>query len=81
MAFGPLELMVLSFPPERLNEGVWATLDHLTAAWEMRVVDVLAVRTDPAGGVSVVELSELPGLRGDRAWLSRLASGLITEPV
>ncbi|WP_328467652.1 DUF6325 family protein [Actinoplanes sp. NBC_00393] len=79
MAFGPLELMVLSFPADRFDTGVRTTLDRLTAAWEMRVVDVLVVRTDAAGTASAVELSELPGLRDDRVWLARLASGLITE--
>jgi hypothetical protein len=79
MAFGPLELRVLSFPAERLSDGVRVTLDHLSAAAEMRVVDVLAVRTDPAGCACTVELSALPELGGDRARLARLASGLITE--
>ncbi|MBB2941305.1 hypothetical protein FB565_001009 [Actinoplanes lutulentus] len=79
MAFGPLELMVLSFPTDRLNDGVRTTLDRLASAGEMRVVDVLVVRTDAAGGACAVELTEIPGLRGDRTRLARLATGLITE--
>jgi hypothetical protein len=79
MAIGPLELMVLSFPADQLSDGVRATLNRLAAAGEMRVVDVLVVRTDAAGGACAVELSELPGLCGDRARLARLATGLITE--
>ncbi|MEV6300619.1 DUF6325 family protein [Actinoplanes sp. NPDC051861] len=79
MAFGPLELMVLSFPAEHLSDGVRATLFRLGEVEEMRVVDALVVRTDSAGGAFGVELSELPGLRGERADYARLASGLITE--
>ncbi|GIF40309.1 hypothetical protein Axi01nite_46200 [Actinoplanes xinjiangensis] len=78
MALGPLELMVLSFPAERLGEGVRATLALLAVAGEMRVVDVLVIRTDGAGGACAVELSELPCLHGE-VHLARLASGLITE--
>lgn len=79
MALGPLELMVLSFPANRLGEGVRATLDRLFVAGQMRIVDVLVIRTDAAGGACAVELSELACLRGDRTGMARLASGLITE--
>ncbi|MEU4691479.1 DUF6325 family protein [Actinoplanes sp. NPDC023714] len=79
MAFGPLELMVLSFPADQLSDGVRATLNRLAAAGEMRVVDALVVRTDAAGGAYSVELSQLGGLRDDRRRLARLATGLITE--
>ena len=79
MKLGPLELVVMSFPAHRLNEGVRATLDQLIAAGEMRIVDVLVIRTDAAGGACSVELGELPGLRGDLAVLASLATGLITE--
>ncbi|WP_436533047.1 DUF6325 family protein [Actinoplanes sp. HUAS TT8] len=77
MALGPLELMIMSFPADRLNDGVLTTLDRLTRAGQMRVVDVLVVRTDAAGGACTVELCDLPGLPGDLAW-ARLATGLIT---
>lgn len=79
MALGPLELIVLSFPAARLNDGVLATLERLRGAPGMRVVDVLVVRTDAVGGACPVELNELPGLRADARTLSRLATGLITE--
>ena len=78
MALGPLELIVLSFPAARLNDGVLATLERLDGAPGMRVVDVLVVRTDAVGGACPVELSELTGLGGDPSLL-RLATGLITE--
>ncbi|KUL27991.1 DUF6325 family protein [Actinoplanes awajinensis] len=78
MAMGPLELMILSFPAERLNDGVLATLNRLSRAGDMRVVDVLVVRTDSAGGSCTVEICELPGLPRDTGW-ARLATGLITE--
>lgn len=79
MALGPLELIVLSFPAARLNDGVLATLDRLRLAPGVRVVDVLVVRTDAAGGACGVELTELPGLGGHPPDLARLATGLITE--
>jgi hypothetical protein len=79
MALGPLELIVLSFPAPRLNDGVLATLDRLLREPGLRVVDVLVVRTDAMGGACAVELSELSGLAGDPTSLTRLATGLITE--
>jgi hypothetical protein len=79
MALGPLELIVLSFPAARLNDGVLATLDQLLAAPGVRVLDVLVVRTDAVGGACAVELCELPGLGGDPQTQARLATGLITE--
>jgi hypothetical protein len=79
MALGPLELMVLSFPAEDLNDGVRATLDRLDRAGQMRIVDALVVRCDAAGGACAVELSDLPGIRGDPAVLSAMATGLITD--
>jgi hypothetical protein len=79
MVLGPLELIVVCFPATQLNEGVRATLDRLALVGDMRVVDVLVVRTDAAGGACAVELSELPGLRVDPVVLARLATGLITE--
>jgi len=79
MALGPMELIVLSFPALRLNDGVVATLDRLAQAPGVRVADVLVVRTDAVGGACAVELNELPGLPGDPAAFTRLATGLITE--
>lgn len=79
MAMGPLELMVMSFPADRLNDGVRATLDRLEVAGEMRIVDVVIVRTDTAGGACGIELCELPGFPGDLVTLGRLATGLISE--
>ncbi|WP_203744912.1 DUF6325 family protein [Actinoplanes cyaneus] len=77
MAFGPLELMIMSFPADRLNAGVLTTLDRLTRAGQLRIVDILVMRTDPAGQACTVELCDLPGLPADLAW-ARLATGLIT---
>jgi hypothetical protein len=79
MVLGPLELLVLSFPAARLNDGVSATLDRLDSVVYMRVVDILVVRTDAAGGACAVELNELPGLQVDPVVMARLATGLITE--
>src|SRR4051794_6329941 len=79
MVLGPLELIVLCFPATQLNDGVRATLDRLDSVGGMRVVDVLVVRTDSAGGACVVELNELPGLRVDPVAMARLATGLISE--
>jgi hypothetical protein len=79
MALGPLELIVLSFPAARLNDGVLATLDQLLVAPGVRVLDVLVVRTDAVGGACAVELNELPGLGCDPQIQARLATGLITE--
>ena len=79
MALGPLELIVLSFPAAKLNDGVLATLDQLLVVPGVRVLDVLVVRTDAVGGACAVELNELPGLGCDPQIQARLATGLITE--
>ena len=75
----PLELMVVSFPANQLSDGIVATLNGLNKSDEMRIVDVVVVHTDVAGWACAVELSEVSGLRGDLAALSRLATGLIIE--
>jgi hypothetical protein len=79
MELGPLELIVLTFPADRLAGGVAATLDRLAGAGDVRVVDAVLVRTDAAGGACAMELAELPGLRGTPATFEAIASGLITE--
>lgn len=79
MAMGPLELMVLTFPAERFDEGVLATLDPLSACGEMRIVDTVALCDDPLGGTRAVELIDRPALRGDPVALAGLATGLIRE--
>ncbi|MET0419537.1 MAG: DUF6325 family protein [Actinoplanes sp.] len=79
MALGPLELLVVCFPSTRLADGVVATLERLAKAGDLRIADVLVVRTDAAGGACPVELTEIPGLPGDPVALTRLATGLITE--
>src|SRR3954465_15038289 len=75
MAFGPLELVVLTFPAEHFTDGARTVLRHLPPAGGMRVVDVVVVRADGAGQWHSVELSEVPGLCG----LAPPASGLITQ--
>jgi hypothetical protein len=75
MGFGPLELIVLSFPAERFTDGARAALRHLPTEGEMRVVDAVVVRPAGAGRWHAVELSEVPGLCG----LAPLTSGLITQ--
>jgi hypothetical protein len=75
MAMGPLELVVLSFPAERFNDGAREALRHLPIEGEMRVVDVLVVRIDVTGQARAVELSEVPSLCS----LTGLTGGLITQ--
>lgn len=79
MALGPVELIVLTFPPADLRDGVRATLDQLTELGHMRVVDVLVVRADAAGRACSMEINDVPGLADGRTGFSGLASGLITE--
>jgi Family of unknown function (DUF6325) len=75
MSFGPLELVVLTFPADRFTDGVRAALRHLPADGQMRVVDVVVVRAGRAGRWQAVELSEVPGLCG----LAPAPGGLITQ--
>ncbi|WP_250030225.1 DUF6325 family protein [Paractinoplanes maris] len=75
--WGPLELLVLTYPAERLVDGAAATLEHLTGAPGVRVVDALVVRSGEAGAATAVELADLPGLRGLAA--DYASSGLVSE--
>ena len=78
MALGPVELIVLTFPPEDLGEGVRATLGQLTEISHVRVVDALVVRSDAAGRACSMEIADVPGLADGRAGFGGLTSGLIT---
>jgi hypothetical protein len=61
MALGPLELMVLSFPAQRLGDGIRATLDRLAVLLEHRWVHDLADRVAHSRG-TVVSLKHITGI-------------------
>jgi uncharacterized membrane protein len=79
MTWGPLELVVMSFPADRLPAGVGAALDRLATSADVRLVDALVVRTDTDGTVFAVELTDLPGLDGLPPGWDVTADGLISE--
>ncbi|WP_433291840.1 DUF6325 family protein [Actinoplanes sp. CA-030573] len=79
MSWGPLELVVVTFPPARLPAGVTVALDRLATSPDVRLIDALVVRTGPDGAVSAVELADLPGLNGRASGWDAPVEGLITE--
>jgi hypothetical protein len=79
MTRGPLQIMILTFPPDRLASGIGATLDRIVDSDDLDVVDAVIVRTDPDGHVHAMRLAELPGLRGLPASWDTDGSGLIAE--
>nr|WP_020516054.1 DUF6325 family protein [Actinoplanes globisporus] len=76
MGWGPLELVVMTFPAARLPAGIAAALERLVESADVRVVDALVVRTGPDGVVSAVELTDLPGM--PPGWDAPI-EGLISE--
>ena len=79
MTWGPLELVVLTFPAERMPAGIGAALDRLATSPDVRLVDALVVRTGADGTVSAVELTDLPGLDDPPPGWDAPAEGLISE--
>lgn len=59
MPFGPLELIVIKFPGNQFTGGIVPALHELVEQGTIRIVDILLVRKDADGAVSIYELNDL----------------------
>lgn len=76
--FGPVELVAVMFPEERIPDAVRDSLASLVASDHLRVVDLVVVRRPHAGEVEIIEVDSL----GDQLTIAEgelAAAGLAGE--
>jgi hypothetical protein len=59
MSYGPVELLVVSFPGNQFTGEIVPALEELIEAGTIEVIDFLFVSKDADGAVTVAELDEL----------------------
>lgn len=70
MSLGPVELLVISFPGERLSEDALDAIGVMIARGEITILDVVIVRWGVEGNIEVVEFDQDPDLFGlNHIWL------------
>jgi hypothetical protein len=80
MSFGPIELLFLKFPGNQFQGEIVPALKELVETNTIRVIDILFLQKDMAGGITLLEINELD----DAAYaafdpLVSLVSDLFTE--
>jgi len=59
--FGPVELIALAFPHDRIPDEVKAQVALLVATEQVRIVDLVVVRHPDADTLDIIELADLGG--------------------
>ena len=59
MTFGPIELTVVKFPSGALKGDAARELKALADAGTVRIIDILFLKTDQAGDVTVIEINNV----------------------
>jgi hypothetical protein len=59
MELGPIELVVLKFPGNNFKGEIIPELKHLVESKTIRIVDIIFVRKDTDGGLTVLEIDDL----------------------
>ena len=59
MSFGPIELLMIKFPGNRFSGEIARELGQLVEAGTIRLIDILFVRKDEFGGLTVLEINDL----------------------
>ena len=59
MSFGPIELLMIKFPGNRFSGQIAPALTELVETGTIRVIDILFVRKDEEGGLTVLEINDL----------------------
>jgi hypothetical protein len=59
MSFGPIELLMIKFPGNRFSGEIARELGELVEAGTIRLIDILFVRKDEFGGLTVLEINDL----------------------
>ena len=80
MSLGPVEYMVIEFPGNQFKGEIIPALREVVDAGIVRIIDLVFVRKDDRGSVSVMELKDLQKDAADAfAPLARDASTLFAE--
>jgi len=80
MSLGPVEYMVIEFPGNKFKGDIVPALREVVDAGVIRIIDLVFVRKDEQGNVSVMELADLQKDAADAfAPLAREASTLFAE--
>ena len=61
MALGPVEYIVVAFPGNKFKGEILPALVDLVSGGLIRIIDLVFVRKDVDGSVTVFELEDLPG--------------------
>jgi hypothetical protein len=59
MSIGPVELLLVKFPGNQFKGEIVPALKELIEANTIRIIDVLFVKKDHAGNVTILEINEL----------------------
>ena len=80
MAFGPIEMLMIRFPGTEIGDDLAPALTELVEDGLIHIVDLLFIRKDAEGTVSVYELSDLlPDIAGKYAPLLNDVTELLNE--
>ncbi|MCA9880058.1 MAG: hypothetical protein KC442_19825 [Thermomicrobiales bacterium] len=80
MAFGPMEMLMIRFPSTEIGGDLAPALTQLVEDGLIHIVDLLFIRKDAAGKVSVFELSDLlPDISGQYAPLLNDVTELLND--
>ena len=80
MAFGPIEMLMIRFPGDQISADLVPAMSELVNGGLVRIVDLLFIRKDAEGSVTVFELGDLaPELAGQYAPLLQDVTELMNE--
>ena len=80
MTFGPIEMLMIRFPGDQISGDLVPAMSELVNGGLVRIVDLLFIRKDAGGSVTVFELGDLsPDLAGQYAPLLNDVTELLNE--
>ena len=80
MTFGPIEMLMIRFPGDQISGDLVPAMTELVNGGLVRIVDLLFIRKDSGGSVTVFELGDLsPDLAGQYAPLLNDVTELLNE--
>lgn len=65
MEFGPLEFVVLSFEGNNFHGEIATALHNAVEAGTIRIVDIIFIKRDPNGAISLLELADIDSETAD----------------
>jgi uncharacterized membrane protein len=80
VAFGPIEMLMIRFPGDQISGDLVPAMTELVQGGLVRIVDLLFIRKDAEGSVTVFELGDLsPDLAGQYAQLLNDVTELLND--